>query len=150
MELLDIVIPTAVAKTGMTIGEVFEECVKQNVPGIPFCDENNKVVGRVSMRHAFKVSATPGYMVKAAHLLGDDIWHLSTSKIEVKKLLDMPVESFVLENIATVSASSPLVKALSIMEKYNSGYVFLIDEGVYEGIVTRMGIASLMLKNREL
>ena len=149
MKLLDIVIPTTVAKAGMTMGEVFEECVKRNVPGIPFCDEKGRVTGRISIRHAFKLSAAPGYLVKAAHLLGDDIWHLSTSKMEVKSLLDMPVESFILENFANVSAASPVVKALSIMEKYNTGYVFLIDEGEYEGVVTRMGIARLMLENRE-
>lgn len=35
------------------------------------------------------------------------------------------------------------------MEQYNSGYIFLIDDGVYRGIVTRMGIAALMLRIRE-
>ena len=149
MKLSDIVVPTGVARAGMTIREVFQECVKHNVPGIPFCDENNNVVGRISIRHTFKVSATPGYMVNAAHLLGDDIWHLSTSKIEVKSLLDMPVEGFVLENFVNVSAASPVVKAISIMEKFNTGYVFLIDSGIYSGIVTRLGIARLMLKSEE-
>ena len=150
MKLLDIVIPTGVAKKGMTIGQVFEECVRCKVPGIPYCDEDGHVVGRISIRHTFKVSSTPGYMVNAAHLLGDDIWHLSTSKIEVKELLDMPVDRFVLENFVNVSGASPVVKALSIMEKFNTGYVFLIDSGVYEGIVTRMGIAELMLNHNEL
>lgn len=150
VSLLDIAVSTGVAKAGMTIGHVFTECVMHNVPGIPYCDENNKVIGRISIRHTLKVSSTPGYMVGAAHLLGDDIWHLSTSKIEARKLLDMPAEKFVLENIAIVTAASPIVKAMAIMEKYNTGYVFLIDEGVYEGIVTRMGIAKLMLKTEIL
>jgi hypothetical protein len=39
---------------------------------------------------------------------------------------------------------------MAIMEKYNTGYVFLIDAGIYEGIVTRMGIAKLMLKTEIL
>ena len=150
VSLLDIAVTTGIAKSGMTIGQVFKECVLHNVPGIPYCDENNKVIGRISIRHTLKVSSTPGYMVGAAHLLGDDIWHLSTSKIEARSLLDMPAEEFVLENVATVSSVSPIVKAMAIMEKYNTGYVFLIDAGVYKGIVTRMGIAKLMLKSEVL
>ena len=150
VRLLDIAVSTGVAKAGMTIGHVFKECVLHNVPGIPYCDENNKVIGRISIRHTLKVSSTPGYMVGAAHLLGDDIWHLSTSKIEARNLLDMPAEKFILENIATVTAASPIVKALAIMEQFNTGYIFLIDSGVYEGIVTRMGIAELMLKSEVL
>ncbi|MDT8318704.1 MAG: CBS domain-containing protein [bacterium] len=150
ISLLDIAVSTGVAKTGMTIGQVFKECVMHNVPGIPYCDKNNRVVGRISIRHTLKISSTPGYLVGAAHLLGDDIWHLSTSKIDARSLLDMPVEKFVLENIATVTSVSPIVKALAIMEKYNTGYVFLVDAGIYKGIVTRMGVAKLMLKAEEL
>ena len=150
VSLLDIAVSTGVAKAGMNIGQVFSECVLHNVPGIPFCDENDKVIGRISIRHTLKISSTPGYMVGAAHLLGDDIWHLSTSKIQARNLLDMPAEKFILENIATVTAASPIVKALAIMEKFNTGYIFLIDSGVYEGIVTRLGIAKLMLKSKEL
>ena len=150
VSLLDIAVNTGVAKAGMTIGQVFKECVTHNVPGIPYCDDKGRVVGRISIRHTLKISSTPGYMVGAAHLLGDDIWHLSTSKIEARALLDMPAEKFVLENLATVSSASPIVKALAIMEKYNTGYVFLIDAGVYKGIVTRMGIAKLMLKSEVL
>ena len=150
VSLLDIAVSTGVAKAGMSVGQVFNECVLHNVPGIPFCDENNKVIGRISIRHTLKISSTPGYMVGAAHLLGDDIWHLSTSKIEARNLLDMPAQKFVLEYIATVTAASPIVKALAIMEQFNTPYVFLIDSGIYEGIVTRMGIAELMLKSKEL
>lgn len=148
--LLDIIVRTGVAKAGMTIGQVFKECVSHNVPGIPYCDENGRVAGRISIRHTLKISATPGYMVGVAHLLGDNIHHLSTSKIEVKKLMDMPAEKFVLGNIAAVTSASPIVKALAIMEKFNTGYIFLIDSGIYKGIVTRMGIAKLMLQSELL
>jgi len=36
-----------------------------------------------------------------------------------------------------------------MMEQFNSSYAFVVDNGVYKGIVTRMWIASLMLKLRE-
>jgi predicted transcriptional regulator len=50
-----------------------------------------------------------------------------------------------LENIPSVSPRSSVVKALAIMEMYNTSYVFLIDNGAYSGLVTRMVIAHRML-----
>lgn len=144
--LLDIAVNTGTAKAGMNIGQVFKECVNHNVPGIPYCDEEGRVVGRVSIRHTLKVSCIPKYVVKAAHLLGDELENISIPRELADKVLNMPVESFVLENIATITSSSPILKALAIMEKFNTGYIFLIDDGKYRGIVTRMGIAKLMLE----
>ena len=75
--------------------------------------------------------------------------HVSIPEVLAREILDMHVDPFVLENIASVTPESPVVKALAIMEQYNSGYIFLIDEGLYKGIVTRMGIAALMLRIKE-
>ncbi len=149
MRLLDIIVPTGVARAGMSVRAVFEECAKRNVPGIPYVDEDDQVIGRVSIRHTLKQTCIPKYMVKAAHLLGDRLEHVRIPEIQARQVLEMPVEPFVMENIAMVTSESPVVKALAIMEQYNSGYIFLIDDGVYKGIVTRMGIAALMLRCRE-
>ena len=149
MRLLDIIVPTGVARAGMSVREVFEECVKRNVPGIPYVDEDDQVIGRVSIRHTLKQTCIPKYMVKAAHLLGDSLQHVSIPEVLAREVLEMQVDPFLLENIATVTSESPVVKALAIMEQYNSGYIFLIDDGIYKGIVTRMGIAALMLRIRE-
>ena len=146
MRLLDIVVHTGMARAGMTIAEVFDECVASNVPGIPFCNEGGHVVGRVSIRHTLKHICIPEYMVKTAHLLGDDIEHLSTSEIQPREILEMSIDPFVLENVASVTSASPLIKALAIMERFNTGYIFLIDSDKYQGIVTRMGIAKLLLQ----
>ena len=147
-KLLDIAIKTGVAKSGMTIGQVFEECVRHNVPGLPFCNDEGSVLGRVSIRHTFKSTCIPQFVVDAAHLLGDDLQHVSINTSLSEEVLNLPVDDFVLEDMATITAASPLMKALAIMEKFNTGYIFLIDKGVYEGIVTRMGVAELMLKYR--
>ncbi|MDH3976563.1 MAG: CBS domain-containing protein [Deltaproteobacteria bacterium] len=146
--LLDIVIKTGMARSGMTVGDVFDECVRKNIPGIPYCDDEDRVLGRVSIRHTLKSTCIPQYVVDAAHLLGDDLQNVSISHSLSEKVLSLPVDDFVLEDMAIITAASPVVKALAIMEKYNTGYIFLIDNGIYEGIVTRMGIAQLMLKYR--
>lgn len=150
MRLIDIIVPTRVVRPGMTIEEAFEECAARNVPGLPYCDAQGQVVGRVSIRNTLKLTCIPKYMVKAAHLLGDQLEHVRIPELQARQVLEMPVEPFVMENIATVTSESPVVKALAIMEQYNSGYIFLIDDGVYKGIVTRMGIAALMLRCREV
>ena len=55
----------------------------------------------------------------------------------------------VLAPVAIVTSSAPVVKALAMMEQYNSSYAFVIDDDQYRGIVTRMGIARLMLQVQE-
>lgn len=149
MRLLDIIIPTAMAHPGMKVGDVFEECATRNVPGLPFRNDKGAIVGRISIRHTLKMTCIPEYMVKGAHLLGDAIDHLQLKDDEIRYVLDLPVDDFVLEDVAHLSAASPIVKALSVMEYYNTGYIFLCDNQQYRGIVTRMGIARLLLEHRK-
>ena len=130
MRLVDIIVPTRVAHPGMTVAEVFEECVARNVPGIPYCDSTGRMIGRVSIRHTLKLTCIPEYLVKGAHLLKDAIEQLNLQDDKIRSILHLPVELYVLGNIATVSSNSPIVKALSIMEHYNSGYIFLIDDNI--------------------
>lgn len=148
-ELTEIITRTRVARAGMSVAEVFEECVEHRVPGIPFCNWRNEVVGRVSLRHTLKMTCIPEYMVKGAHLLGDMIEAVRIPDVWAKEVLQMPAEHFVLEPLAIVTSAAPVVKALAMMEHFNSSYAFVVDNGEYKGIVTRMWIASLMLKVRE-
>ena len=149
IELKEIITPTRVARAGMSVSEVFEECVARRVPGIPFCNARDEVIGRVSLRHTLKMTCIPGFMVKGAHLLGDTIEAVRIPEVLATEVLLMPAEHFVLEPLAIVTSAAPVVKALAMMEHFNSSYAFVIDDGVYKGIVTRMWIASLMLKLRE-
>lgn len=148
-ELKEVIFETRVARAGMTVGEVFEECVAHRVPGIPFCNESNEIVGRVSVRHTLKVTCIPEFMVKGAHLLGDAIEAVRIPDVLAREVLQMPAERFVLEPLAIVTSAAPVVKALAMMEQFNSSYAFVIDDGEYKGICTRMSIARLMLKVRE-
>ena len=67
------------------------------------------------------------------------------SEQRILKSLAKPVESYLLENIPSVSPASSLVKALAIMEAYNTHYVFLLEDDSYMGVVTRMVIANRLL-----
>jgi CBS domain-containing protein len=146
MILQEILIPTRMARPGMQVIDVFKECVAKGVHGIPFCDHNDKITGRISIRHVFREVCVPQDVVSGAHMLGDQIGHLDLPDIEKCQILGLPVERFVLDNIPSLTPNSPAVKAIAIMEKYGSSYLFVIDDE-YRGVVTRFGITSLLIKH---
>jgi predicted transcriptional regulator len=145
MKLEHLSIATGVMRKGRTLRDFFEECVRCNVPGLPYVDDQDKVVGRVSIRDVYKHMAIPDHLIKVAHLLGDQTNQLDLPEMKVSETLKLPVETFLLENIPSVSPRSSIVKALAIMEMYNTSYIFLIEDGRYCGLVTRMVIAHRML-----
>ncbi len=146
MGLVDILIRTETARSGTRVGEVLRQCVAHNVPGIPYRDAQGRIIGRASIRHILKQTCIPRDMVKGAHMLLDAIEHVQFGDAHVRELLEMPVDPFVLKNKANLGLDSPLVKALSVMEHMNTGYVFVLREQEYLGVVTRMGIARLLIE----
>ena len=148
MNLNDVLIPTRVAYSGMTIGEVFEECIAKGVQAIPFQNAEGVIIGRISMRHVFRLAYLSTDVLNAAHLLGDQLNHLDMSEVNVRELFNQPAERYLIDNIPTLTPRSPLIKAIAIMEKYNTSYIFVFD-GEYKGIVTRFGIARILLKHPE-
>lgn len=150
MNLMEIIKPANPAHAGMTVADVLSECVARDVPGLPFCGGHGHIEGRISVRHIFRETCVPHDVVYGAHLLGDDIAHLNMEEIGIREVLARPVEPYVLEDVATLTMHSPLVKAMAIMEKFNSSYLFVLDdEERYNGVVTRLGIARQMLRHRD-
>jgi CBS domain-containing protein len=43
-----------------------------------------------------------------------------------------------------IGSAEPAIKALAIMEKNDTSYLFVVDDGEYQGIVTIQGIAAKM------
>lgn len=146
MKLEHLSIATDVMREGLTLRAFFEECVRCNVPGLPYVDDKGQIVGRISIRDVFKHMAIPDNLVKVAHMLGDRTDRLDLTELQVLETLVLPVETFLLENIPSVSPKSSIVKALAIMEHFNTSYIFLIENGEYNGLVTRMVITHRMLQ----
>ena len=136
---------TEVMRKGMTLRHFLEEAVRTNVPGLPYVDEHDHIVGRISVRDVFKRVALHDGYVRLADAMGDQTNKLDMSEKRILKTLASPVEKYMLENIPAVSPDSAIVKALAIMEAYNTHYIFLIEDGAYVGVVTRMVIAERML-----
>lgn len=145
MKLENLSITTGVLREGSTLRDFFIEAVRCNVPGLPYVDDQCRIIGRVSIRDVYKHIAVPDYLLTVADAIGDLTDSLDLPEMKVEEALTQPAKNLLLENIPTVSPRSSLVKALAIMELHNSSYVFLVDEGRYIGVVTRMVIARRMI-----
>jgi len=146
MKLERLAVMTKVMRRGMTLRDFFEEAARSNVPGLPYVNHENKIVGRISVRDVYKHIAVPDAMLGLADAMGDRTDRLDLSEKKVLKAFALPVETYLLENIPHVSPKSSIVKALAIMEAHNTHYIFLIENGEYSGVVTRMVIANRMLE----
>lgn len=145
MKLQRLAVMTEIMRKGMSLRHFFEEAVRCNVPGLPFVDEHDQIIGRISVRDVFRRIAVPSSYVRLADAMGDQTNRLDMSEKRILESLARPIESCVLENIPSVSPASSIIKALAIMEAYNTHYIFLIDDGEYRGVVTRMVIANRLL-----
>lgn len=148
MELSDIAVITAVARTGMAVKDVLAECVDKQVSAIPFCDASGAVTGRITIDRIFRLAGLPSDLVKGAHLLGDAIDHLNITLTSLQQLLEQPVETLVDENPPALTPHSPVIKALAIMESFDTTCLFLMDQGHYQGSITRLELARQMLQGQ--
>ncbi len=146
MKLERLAVMTKVMRKGMTLRDFFREAARCNVPGLPYVDDENRIVGRISVRDVYKHIAVPDSILRLADAMGDQTDRLDLSEKRVLKAFALPVETYILENIPHVSPYSAIVKALALMEAHNTHYIFLIEHGEYKGVVTRMVIANRMLE----
>jgi len=144
MNLESILIPTKVAKPGMIVSEVFAECIRANIPGIPFCDAQGHITGRLTLKNALKTSCLPEYLVELARVLGDQLSCMEDMVAKAKQLMHNPVDPYILEPHISLTSDSPAVKALALMEQSDTSYIFVVDEGRYRGVITIQGLARML------
>jgi len=118
-----------------------------DVPGIPFQAADGSITGKVSICHILKETCIPHFMVKHAHLLGDDMRHLGISKEYVSEVLALEIDEYILPKMAVVNSNTAISKALAVMERADTSYLFVVDDGTYRGVVTIIGIARTMLES---
>jgi CBS domain-containing protein len=146
MKLENIVQKTGVVNGDMTIEEGFKECVKNNVPGIPYVDPEGHITGNFTIRDALLSTCIPHIMVEYADLLGDDPGCLKIPEQHAHTVLSLPAASFVNKQLVTIGPDTAISKVIALMEKHKTNYLFVVDAGDYVGIVTIDGIASRMLE----
>jgi CBS domain-containing protein len=146
VKLTNIVVKTGMVTYGSTVAEAFTECVRCNVPGIPFVDSEGRIVGRFSIRNTIKLTCIPDFMISGADLLGDHLAPLMVPERHAAKVLTLPVDRFIVDEVVFVHSDSPYVKMAALMERHNTGYLFVLDGDRYKGIVTVQGLARRMLE----
>jgi CBS domain containing-hemolysin-like protein len=146
MNLNNTLIPARVATSGMTVRDVYTECIRAHVQAIPYCNALGEITGRVTLKNVLKLSCLPEYMVELAHILDDDLSCQQDTELKVKEMLNTPIEPYVQTAPPFIKSTTPMVKALTMMEQRDTSYLFVVDNGQYKGIITIQGIAKKMLE----
>ena len=146
MNLKSVMVPTEVASAGMTVRQVFEECLRAHTPGLPFCDDHGLVTGRVTLKYILKRQYLPEHLVEMARVLGEHVSDVEDMERSAKQLFENPIDSYLQPPHASVNSAASIVKALALMEKLDTGYLFVIDEGQYIGVVTLQILSRAILQ----
>jgi CBS domain-containing protein len=146
MKLKQILIPTKVASHGMTVREVFVECGRVHIPALPFCTRSGRIAGRVTLKNILKISCLPDYMVEAARILGEEMSCMDDVESKAKQLLCTPVDPYVQEPALSLASDAPVIKALAMMEQNDTSYLFVVDDGRYQGAVTIQCLARMLTR----
>ena len=146
MKLENIVIPTGTTHTGMTVADGFRECLRCHVPAIPHTDADGRVTGRFSIRETLRRACIPDVMVNYADLLGETAGCMQIPEAHAHKLLHLPVDPFVDNRVMQITPGTAVAKAVALLERYSSSYLFVIDNGQYIGMLTTEGIGKRMLE----
>ena len=145
MDLKSVTVPTGVARAGMTVRQVFEKCTQVNTPGLPFCDDQGLVLGRVTLKYILKCHYLPEHLVELARVLGEQKNNVQEMEMLAKQLFDNKIDSYIQRPHASLTSASSIIKALALMEKLDTGYLFVIDEGQYMGVVTLQNLSKAIL-----
>ena len=146
MKLKQILIPTKVASRGMTVREVFVECGRVHIPALPFCTKSGRIAGRVTLKNILKLSCLPDYIIESARFLGEEMSCMDDVEAKAKQLLCTPVDPYMQEPALSLPSNAPVIKALAMMEQNDTSYLFVVDDGQYQGAVTIQCLARMFTR----
>lgn len=144
MDMKSVMIATEVAHAGMLVRELFVACGKAQVQALPYVDDSGKLSGRVTLKNVLRLSCLPEYVVELAPMLNLSMSCVDHAEEKAREMLCCPIEPFVQGAHETISSDAPLIKALALMEKLDTSYIFVVDGQSYRGTVTIQGIAASM------
>ncbi|MCU7834727.1 MAG: CBS domain-containing protein [gamma proteobacterium symbiont of Taylorina sp.] len=150
IDIQRVLIPTIIVQQGMSVRDVFTECGKLHIHALPYSDKKGIICGRVTLKNIMKFSCLPEHMIELAHLLGNQMSCIENAEEKAREIICNPIEPYVRKLSETITSTEPLIKALAIMERNETSYIFVVDDGKYKGQITIQGIAQVMsnLENR--
>ena len=81
-----------------------------------------------------------------ARVVGDHLATFEEMERRLPAVFDRRVEDHVQEPHASIDSNARLMKALAVMERYDTSYLFVIDGGACRGTITIQGIAAWMVR----
>jgi len=144
MNIQSVLIPTIILRPGMYVRDMFAECRKLCIHALPYADKTGVLCGRLTLKNVMRSSCLPEYIVELSHLLGNQMSCIENTEEKMRETICNPIEPYTLELGETITSAEPLVKALAIMVKNETSYIFVVDDGDYKGLVTIQGIAQVM------
>lgn len=144
MDVKSVMIETDVAHSGMLVRELFVACGQAQVQALPYLNKSGRLSGRVTLKNVLRLSCLPEYVVELAPMLNLNMSCVDHAEEKAKEMLCCPIEPFVQGVHETIPPAAPLIKALALMEKLDTSYIFVVDDKVYRGTVTIQGIAASM------
>ena len=121
-------------------------CVAEGVPALPYVNSKGERRGFISLSGIMHHGCLPNYMVELANVLGNHLTCLKDARGKIKDLMEHPIEPYVSKPLHSITSDTPVIKALAILEKYHSSFLFVYDGDNYRGVVTSQGIAQRMLE----
>jgi hypothetical protein len=144
MEVRSVMIETDVAHFGMLVREFFKACGRAHIQALPYVGKDGRATGRVTLKNVLRLSCLPQYVVDLAPMLNPRMSCVEHAEDKAREILCCPIEPFVQGLHETIPSDAPLIKALALMEKHDTSYIFVVDDDVYRGTITIQGIAASM------
>ena len=144
MAIESVMIESGVVRRGMLVREFFDLCGRAGVQALPFVDEHESIIGRVTIKNVLRLSCLPDYIVDMAPMLNNAMSCVENAEEKVREILCTPADPYKQGLHQTLPSTAPLIKAVAVMVSNDTSYIFVVDEGVYMGVVTIQGIAARM------
>jgi predicted transcriptional regulator len=80
-----------------------------------------------------------------ARVLGEQASDVEDMELLAKQLFDNRIDSYIQPPHASLTSTSSIIQAMALMEKLDTGYLFVIDEGQYMGVVTLQNLSKTIL-----
>jgi len=144
MTVESVMIATGTAHPGMIVRDLFAICGRHHVQALPFVSASGEITGRVTLKNVLRVSCLPEFVVEMAPMLSSQLSCVESAEEKAREVVCNPIEPYVQSPHQSISSDAPLIKALALMEKSDTSYIFVVDDGAFRGVITIQGIAAKM------
>jgi CBS domain-containing protein len=93
-----------------------------------------------------KLSCLPDYIIESARILGEEMSCMEDLESNSKQFLCTPVDPYMQEPALSLTSDAPAIKALAMMEQNDTSYLFVVDDGQYQGAVTIQCLAKMLTR----